>query len=189
MEPTGAEQARFQPVPELIPLAPSIFVPITTDLAAPVEDKPRNNIQRIEQTMRNIDDHTAKVKANIVQIMIREKQAIMRDAKDAERAHPDSTQVPAGITPEEFDIVASSVMAAAVPGRDNNVREASLPDFFARGPAETLREHWSRRVMNLVEQAVCQVEGYGKHMEDIQDEYRRALRAEIQRCAEKEAEH
>lgn len=191
MEPSGPgpEQAHFlPPVQELIPLAPSIFVPITTDLTAPIDDKPRNNIQRIEQTMRNVDAHTAKVKANIVQIMVLEKQAIMREAKEVERAHPETAQMPSGITAEEFDIVARSLMAARVPGKEYNVGEAPDPVFHSRGPPETLREDYSRKVMNLVEQAVVQVEGYDKHMEAIQDEYRRSLRAEIQRCAEKEAE-
>ena len=189
MEPSEAEQGRLQPAPQrLIPVAPSIFVPITTDLAAPFDDRPKNNIQRIEQTMRNIDAHTAKVKANIVEIMNMEKQAIMREAKEMERAHPESAQVPVGITPEEIDIVAKSLMAPVLPGRDYNVRDPSPPDFHAQGPPETLRDDFSRRVMMLVEQAVQQVEGYSKHMEAIQAEYRRALRAEMQRCAEKEAE-
>ncbi|KAL2110279.1 hypothetical protein VUR80DRAFT_1389 [Thermomyces stellatus] len=166
----------------------AIFVPITTDLAAPMDDKPRNNMQRIEQTMRNIGAHTAKVKGNIVQIMEDEKQAILREAKEMERAHPESARVPAGITAEEFDIMARNVMAPAIPGRDYNVRDTRLPDFHARGPPETLREDYSRRVMVLVEQAVQQAEGYGKHMEDIQNEYRLALQAEIQRRAGKEAE-
>lgn len=189
MEPSGLGRVRFQPAgQELISVAPSIFVPITTDLAAPMDEKPMNNIQRIEQTMRNVDAHTAKVKANIVQIMDLEKQATMRMAKEMERAHPESAQMPAGITAEEFGTVARSLMAAPVPGKDYNWREAPPPDYHARGLPETLREDYSRKVLDVVEQAVHQVEGYGKHMEDIQNEYRRALRAEVQRCAEKEAE-
>ena len=189
MEAAPRGQASGEPaVLRLIPMAHSIFVPITTDLTAPLEDKAKNNTQRIERTMRNIDAHAAKVKANIVEIMIQEKQAIMREAKEHERAHPQSAQVPAGITPAEVDAVAKNLMAPIVSGFDYNVKNTPLPDFYARGPPESLRDNYSRRVLHLVEQTVQQVEAYGEHMKAIQDEYGRALRAEIQRCAEKEAE-
>ncbi|SPO05737.1 uncharacterized protein DNG_08424 [Cephalotrichum gorgonifer] len=181
----GGAQLGNQP---LISVAPSIFVPITTDLAAPLDDKPKNNVQRIEQTMRNIDAHTAKVKANIIQIMTQEKQALMREAKEEERAHPESAQVPAGISEEEYDAIVMRLETAPVPGNDPNLQEIPYPDFFGRGPPATLREHFSWRVQDLVEQAVHQVEAYGKHMESIQDEYQRALQAEIRGRTEKESE-
>lgn len=189
MESLDFEQHRLQPAVErLIPVAHSIFVPLTSDLAAPLDDKPRNNVQRIEQTMRNLDAHTAKIKANIVEIMAQEKQALMREAKEQERAHPELAQVPAGITLDEFDVVARTLMEPVLPGKEYNVRDPPPPDFNKRGPPNSLRDDYSRRVLTLTEQAVEQVEGYGKHMEEIQDEYRRALRAELQRRAEKEAE-
>ncbi|MBE3044278.1 hypothetical protein IMZ48_17260, partial [Candidatus Bathyarchaeota archaeon] len=170
MEPPGPEHGHPHPeVERLIIVAPSIFVPITTDLAAPLVDKPRDNVQRIEQTMRNIDAHTAKAKANIVEIMVQEKKAIMREAKEQERAHPESVNVPTGIAPDEYDMVAQSLMARAVPGKNYNVREPPTPDFHARGPPDSLRDDYSRRVLTLAEQAVHQVEGYGERMESVQE--------------------
>lgn len=169
-------------------MAPSIFVPLTTDLTAPLENKPNNNIQRIEQTMRNVDEHTAKVKANLVQIMAQEKRALMTEAKEFERANPGSMKVPVGITGEELDLVARALEAPAVPGRDYNTGASPEPDFDSFGPPQSMREECSRRVQALVEQAVLQVEAYGAHMEELQNEYRRSMQTEIQRQAEKDSE-
>lgn len=189
MDPAVPDQGQFHPPgQELIPVAPSLFVPLTTDLTAPLENKPKNNIQRIEQTMHNVDDHTAKVKANLVQIMAQEKRALMADAKELERANPGSRYVPVGITGEELDLVARALEAPAAPGRDYNTGAAPESDFDSYGPPESLREEYSRRVQALVEQAVQQVEAYGAHMEELQNEYRRSMQAEIQRQAEKDSE-
>ena len=189
MDPVVPGQGQFYPpVQELIPVAPSLFVPLTTDLTAPLENKPKNNIQRIEQTIRNVDEHTAKVKANLVQIMAQEKRALMSEAKELERANPGSRHVPVGITGEELDLVARALEAPAVPGRDYNTGASPEPDFDSFGPPQSTREECSRRVQALVEQAVLQVEAYGAHMEELQNEYRRSMQAEIQRQAEKDSE-
>lgn len=182
-------QGQFHlPGQELIPVAPSIFVPLTTDLTAPLETKPKNNIQRIEQTMRNVDEHTAKVKANLVQIMAQEKRALMTEAKELERANPGSMHVPVGISGEELDVVARALEAPAAPGMDYNTGPSPEPDFDSQGPSQSLREVYSRRVQALVQQAVQQVEAYGAHMEELQNEYRRSMQAEIQRQTEKDSE-
>jgi hypothetical protein len=180
-------------------VAPSIFVPITTDLAAPFPDRPKNEVERIERTISNLEVHIAKVKANIVEIAEQEKQAIMRDAKDTEsniivranqerheamaagRVLPETVAPPTGLTAEELDFIGRSVEAPAMPGQDYNVQVVPPVAYDPRRiQAETLRENCSRRVLQSVERAVGNVEGYGAYMEAVMDEHRKALRAEVQ---------
>jgi hypothetical protein len=164
--------------PQLTSIAPSIFVPITHDLTAPF-DKPASEAERLRRILQNVDTQSAAVKANILNIFDQEIIRTRRDAKEAEKGiwNTSSTE-DLGLSKEQFESLARNVEARPEPGQSYRVSDIPRPNFVETEQDRhlSLREWFVKRVMDWVEAAVVQVEGYSAHVEEVRADYEKALR-------------
>jgi hypothetical protein len=173
-------------IPPLTSVAPSIFVPITTDLTDPFE-KPTSEVDRLRKVLETIDLHSAAVKANILHMFDLEITRTRREAKEAEKATWDApnTDTNVGLSKDEFERLARKVETHAEPHRSYQINgEIPTPIFDeVEGEAASLslRERYARRVLYWVEMAIGQVEGYTSHVEDMKTEYQKALNDALQK--------
>jgi len=162
----------------LTSLAPSIFIPITTDLTDPF-DEPLSEVARFRRALENVEIHSAAVKANILHMFDREIIRTRREAKEAEKATwgtPNADEN-VGLSKDEFERLARKVEANAE--HTSYQITGDIPTPYFRESAEdsslSLRERYAKMVLDWVENAICQIEGYTSHVEDTKARYQKAL--------------
>ncbi|PNY26647.1 Uncharacterized protein TCAP_03430 [Tolypocladium capitatum] len=183
-----------EPIPPLQSLAPSIFVPVTDDLAARPFVPPANRIARLNAILAALDTHAVGVRSNMLALVRRECVRILRELAAAEAAsttasnnansneqqqqhHPPQKHRADGGGDGDLAAMLANMQAPHDPGKDH--ADISLPDFSRVQPA-SVREKATRDLMASVSRALCELRGFDAHIAGNRGFYEQALKHEIQ---------
>jgi len=176
LPPSGPE-----PIPPLINIAPSIFVPLQDDVLT--ADPPRDRLQRLEHILRTIDYQRQGVKENLLYMFAREKTRIVQQAAEQERAAAQGAagpQINAALAPGEVDALIANMEAPAAAGMDYNIRD--MPPLPLRTPVPrdaSLRDRTVAELLNVVEMGLAELQGFDEHMGGIRADYLGRLEREM----------
>lgn len=113
----------------------------------------------------------------------RERDRILAEALEKETSEgPPETRT--GLHPDEVDFMISNMEAPHQPEVNYNLQDIPPRGMWTQGPNATTREETVWLLLDLVEKAVAQWQGYDKHMNDNKDYYAGQLGKEEQTMAE-----
>ncbi|KAI1851725.1 hypothetical protein JX265_010959 [Neoarthrinium moseri] len=174
-------------IPELISIAPAIFVPATFDLTKPQAPLPADSSGRTTQQLAELDAHTAAVKSNIAWMIEREAKKIHQDAvkqelsiKAAGLPPPRSKRLPP--TKADEDELIRNLEAPIVPGAAYGVPLGVLADQIPPllpDPRDTPREAFTTRMLGLVRYGMQQMDGYEAHANGVKQQKREEIARQI----------
>ncbi|KAK1772490.1 hypothetical protein QBC33DRAFT_521422 [Phialemonium atrogriseum] len=144
---------------------------------------PRDRVERLKWILKTIESQRTGVRENMIYLFERERDRILAEGreKEATLGTPDTRS---GIPPDEVDWMISNMEAPHQPGLDYNVQNLP-PRSFGLPPAGlSNREETIWQLLDLVENAIAQTQGYDKHMSDIKNYYHGKLEKEIQKIDE-----
>ncbi|KAK3902961.1 hypothetical protein C8A05DRAFT_15051 [Staphylotrichum tortipilum] len=170
-EPPGPE-----PIPPLVNIAPSIFVPLQDDILT--AEPPRDRIQRLEHILKAIDYQRQGVKDNLLYMFAREKTRIVQHAAEQERAQGPA-KINTALAPAEADAVIANMEAPAAPGMDYNIRDMPLPPRTPIARDTSLRDRTVAELLNVVELGLAELQGFEDHMVGIKADYLDRLEKEM----------
>lgn len=166
-------------IPPLTNIVPSIFVPIDEDFTEPA-DLPRDRVDRLKWILKTIETQRKGVTENMVYLFEKERDRILAEAREKEATFgiPDTRT---GLPPDEVDLMISNMAAPHQPDLDYNIRD--MPPRSAKEPPPGLppREEAAFKLLELVERALCQTEGYNQFMSQNRDFYLERLEKEKER--------
>ncbi len=167
-----------EPIPPLVNIAPSIFVPLRDDIFA--TDLPRDRLQRLEHILKTIDYQRQGVKENLLYMFSREKTRIVQLAAEQEQAQGPRPRINAALAPAEVDAVIANMEAPAAQGMDYNIRD--MPPLALRTPVApdaSLRDRTVAELLNVVELGLAELQGFEDHVAGIRADYLGRLEREM----------
>lgn len=170
-------------IPPLTHLGPSVFVPIEEDLTEPV-DLPRDRVDRLKWILNTIESQRTGVSENLMYIFERERDRILAEAQEREAISgpPDMRR---GLHPNEADQVISNMSTPHQPGRNYHVESMGPPSIEELEPRPlSNREEAVWKLLELVERALDQTQGYDKAMDTKRGYYLGMLEKERQKIDE-----
>lgn len=163
-------------IPLLTSIGPSIFVPITSDLLAPI-DPPATRVARLHAIIAEIDTHAALVRANMLALLARERTRIVADAQ----VQPPQPDLPRGAPPAAADAMIAAMEAPAPRDPRWSSTVANIPTpVFNSATARTPREKAVIEVMGLASQTIRDVDGFDEHVKRRRQFYEKALEKELE---------
>lgn len=175
------EQKSAEKIAPLSSIAPSIFVPLRDDIFT--AEPPRDRIERLKRILQTIDYQRVGIKENLLYMFEREKRRIVLEAAEIEQQQGPPKITP-GLAPNEVDEIIANMESPAEPGKDYNVRD--MPNWLQATPVPPdapLRDQTVMQLLNMVERAVSDLEGFDRHMDGIQKRYLDCLEQETARFA------
>ncbi|KXX81200.1 hypothetical protein MMYC01_201396 [Madurella mycetomatis] len=180
--PAGPGPVASEKIPPLQNIAPSVFVPLQEDILK--ADLPRDRVERLRRILKTIDYQREGVKESLMYMFEREKKRIMMQAAEMEQTLG-SPKIRPGLPPEEVEEIIRNMEAPAQPGADYNIRDMPQLDFRLPVPPDVpLRDRTVIELLYIVESGLVQLNGYKKHMADIQKYYLERLERELARVDE-----
>ncbi|GAB1313039.1 Transcriptional regulatory protein RXT2 N-terminal domain-containing protein [Madurella fahalii] len=180
--PAGPGPIASEKIPPLRNIAPSIFVPLQEDILK--AELPRDRVERLKKILKTVDYQREGVKENLMYMFEREKKRIMMQAAETEQTlGPPKTRP--GLPQDEVDEIIRNMEAPAQPGVDYNIRDMPQLDLRLPIPPDaSLRDRTVVELLHIVENGLVQLNGYKKHMADIQKYYLDCLERELARIDE-----
>lgn len=166
-----------EPIPQLISLAPAIFVPITKDLTTPLPKT--SHTTHLQARLTAHDDHALAVHSNLETLLIREHVRILQSGTNmaaqarATNTHPEDLKP--GMDGEDMGSMITNMRTPHVPGTDYNITNIAAPDF-SKAPMRTPREWTACHVMNQANSAAAELELYEMHVRKTREAYEAALK-------------
>ncbi|KAK0626931.1 hypothetical protein B0T14DRAFT_122590 [Immersiella caudata] len=170
-------------IPELVNLAPSMFVPLNDEfLAKHLQPVPRNRrVEMLKRIMDSIEHQRAGVKENLIAMLEREKIRITLAAAERQAENPMPSGAMLALNTDETDMMIRNMEADPIPGVDYNVR--MLPSFNA--PAQiSIHDVLIQQLLDLAERLTIQLSGYEGHMDGVKRYYQDCLEKELMRIQE-----
>jgi hypothetical protein len=174
---TGPSQ---HPIPQLQSVAPSIFVPITTDLLAPFEP-PRSRVERLRAILANLDEHHTAVGANLDALFDYERARIIHESRDTSQQQKlGEGEGPASITNEEADRMIASMEAQPDPNMPAAL--AAFPEAVELDQQRELTpsEVAAKEISRLLIRFSMDIKGFNAHVRKTRAFYEQALERELQ---------
>ncbi|TLS23208.1 uncharacterized protein PpBr36_06281 [Pyricularia pennisetigena] len=148
-----ANAAVLEP-PEIGNHSLAIFALIGDDLTQPMDDRPRDRVERVKRMLDSLDKHQQAVRATTKNIVARERQRIVSHEVNLQTSGRDP-----GISQEEADEMIKALSAEPEQGTDynmdtNDVPREAMRDLFEGSGSRRDREDSLRRLQHLAEQSI-----------------------------------
>ncbi|KAK4451785.1 hypothetical protein QBC34DRAFT_399532 [Podospora aff. communis PSN243] len=169
-------------IPELFNLAPSIFVPLSTDfLAKHLQPAPRSRVEMLKRIMDSIDYQRAGVKENLISMLEREKIRITLAAAERQAESPTPKAALLALDTGEADLMIKNMEADPLPGVDYNAR--TFPPYNM--PEKMIiHDVLIQQLLDLADRLTIQLVGYEGHVEGVKRYYQDCLEKELMRIQE-----
>ncbi|KAL5881704.1 hypothetical protein ACKVWC_006572 [Pyricularia oryzae] len=173
----GADPEVPEP-PEINNYGLAIFALTDEDLTQPMDDRPRDRVERVKRMLDSIDKYQQGVRATTMNIVASERQRIMRHEVNSQTSGRDP-----GISQDEVDELIEALSAEPEEGTDYNMdtdditREA-MRDLVEGSESCRDREGSLRRLQYLAEQSIYYSDEFDAEIAQVRGKWEAILEKE-----------
>ncbi|KAI6464563.1 hypothetical protein MCOR04_002726 [Pyricularia oryzae] len=173
----GADPEVPEP-PEINNYGLAIFALTDEDLTQPMDDRPRDRVERVKRMLDSIDKYQQGVRATTMNIVASERQRIMRHEVNSQTSGRDP-----GISQDEVDELIEALSAEPEEGTDYNMdtdditREA-MRDLVEGSESCRDREGSLRRLQYLAEQSIYYSDEFDAEIAKVRGKWEAILEKE-----------
>ncbi|KAI6356800.1 hypothetical protein MCOR25_007841 [Pyricularia grisea] len=177
-QPGPDAKAEMPEPPEIKNYGLAIFALTEEDLTQPMDDRPRNRVERVKRMLDSINKHRRAVRATTMDMVASERQRIVRHEVNSQASSRDP-----GISQEEVAEMIEALNAEPEQGTDYNMDTNDVPrelmrDLFEESESRRDREDSLRQLQHLAEQSIYYSDEFDAEIIKVREKWEAILEKE-----------